>query len=116
MEQLLLHYRTGNPKAPFIHDDLFNFLSSLVQVIIKPEILENCITLTDFKKFDLGKKENVTKGNNFNTGFAASQLIHDLKRMDSVSSSDILNFRQDIYEFVQVVVNKIFERFQLDRL
>lgn len=85
-------------------------------MIIKPEILENCTTLTDLKNFDLGKKENVTKGNNFNTEFAASQLIHDLKRKDSVSSSDILNFRRDIYEFVQVAVNKIFERFQLDQL
>ena len=51
------------------------------------------------------------KANHFNIGFAASQLLHDLKCRDSVSSSDILNFRQDIYEFVQVTVNKIFERF-----
>ena len=27
------------------------------------------------------------------------------------ASSDILNFRRDIYEFVQVTVNKIFECF-----
>ena len=53
----------------------------------------------------------VMKANHFNIGFAASQLIHDLKRRDSVSSSDILNFRRNIYKFVQVTVNKIFERF-----
>ena len=92
----------------FIHDDLFNLLSSLVQVIIKLEIPEKCTTLFNLKKADLGKKENIMKANHFNIGFAAS---HDLKRKDSVPSSDILNFRQDIYEFVQVTVNKIFERF-----
>ena len=51
------------------------------------------------------------KANHFNIGFAASQLIHDLKHRGSVSSSDILNFRQGIFEYVQVTVNKIFERF-----
>ena len=40
------------------------------------------------------------KANHFHIGFAANQLIHDLKRRGSVSSSDILNLRQDIYEFV----------------
>ena len=54
------------------------------------------------------------KANHFNTGFAASQLIHDLKPRDSVSSSDILNFGQEIFEFVQVTVNKIFERFPVE--
>ena len=74
----------------FIHDDLFNLLSSLVQIIIKPEILEKCTTLFDLKKADLGKKKNIMKANHFNTGFAAS---HDLKHRESVPSSDILNFR-----------------------
>ena len=100
--------QTDTPMVLFIHDDLFNLLSSLVQVIIKLEIPEKCTTLFDLKKADLGKKENIMKANHFNIGFAAS---HDLKRKDSVSSSDILNFRQDIYEFVQVTVNKIFECF-----
>ena len=111
LEPFLLHYQTNNPMVPFIRDGLFNLLSSLVQVIIKLEILEKCTTLFDLKNVDLGKKENIMKANHFNIGFAASQLIHDLKYRDSGSSSDILNFRWDVYEFVQVTVNKIFERF-----
>ena len=111
LEPFLLHYQNDSPMVPFIHDDLFNLLSSLVQVIIRPEILEKCTTLFDLKKVDLGKKENVMKANHFSIGFATSQLIHDLKRRDSVSSSDILNFRRDIYKFVQVTVNKISDRF-----
>ena len=111
LEPFLLPYQTDNPVVLFIHYDLFNILSRLAQVIIKLEMLEKCTTLFDLKKVDLGKKENIMKANCFNIGFAASQLIHDLKRRDSVSSSDILNFRRNIYKFVQVTVNKIFERF-----
>ena len=51
------------------------------------------------------------KANHFNIRFAASQLIFDFKCKDLVSSSDILNFRQDIYQFVKVTVNKILEHF-----
>ena len=92
MEPFLLHYQTDNPMVLFIHDDLFNLLSSLLQVNIKVEILKS-VPLFDFEKVDIGKKENIMKANHFTIGFAASQLIHELKHRDSVSSSDILNFR-----------------------
>ena len=78
LEPFLLHYQTDNPIALFIHDDLFSLLSSLFQVI-QYGILEKCTALLDLKKVDLRRKENIMKANHFNIGFAASQLIHDLK-------------------------------------
>ena len=83
MQPFLLHYQTDNPVVLFIHDDLFNLLSSLLQVIIKVEILKS-VPLYDFKKVDIGKKENIMKANHFTVGFAASQLIHEFKHRQCV--------------------------------
>ena len=54
------------------------------------------------------------KANHFNIGFTATQLICDFKHKDSVSSSDILNCRQDIYEFITGYCYKIFKHFPLE--
>ena len=51
------------------------------------------------------------KGNQFDIGFAANQLIRELKGKDSVASADVTALRRNVYEFVKKTVGKIFERF-----
>ena len=41
---------------PFLHDDISNLVFSLLQIVLKPDKLQECETMSDLKKIDLGKK------------------------------------------------------------
>ena len=54
-------YQSDKLMIPFLHDDIFNLVFSLLQIVVKPDKLQECETMSDLKTFDLGKKENLLK-------------------------------------------------------
>ena len=54
-----------------------------MQLIVKPAILDKCVTLTDYKNIDLDDKGSMMKPSDINIGFGSRALITDLKKKDS---------------------------------
>ena len=55
-QPFLTCYQSDKPMIPFLHDDIFNLVFSLLQIVVKPDKLQECETMSDLKKIDLGKK------------------------------------------------------------
>ena len=50
MQPFLLHYQTDDPMIPFLHDDFFSLLFSLLQLIVTPDILDKIKAMSELKK------------------------------------------------------------------
>ena len=46
---------------PFLYDDISDLVFSLLQIFVKPDKLQECETMSDLKKIDLGKKGKLVK-------------------------------------------------------
>ena len=97
---------------PFLHDDILNLVFSLLQIVFKPDKLQECETKSDLEKIDFGKKENLLTACDFNTGFVSTQFIKELKRKDKVSSHEGLSYKRNVYEFVYQLLKKCLIEFQ----
>ena len=107
IQPFLTCYQSDKPMMPFLHDDIFNLVFSLLQIVVKPDKLEECETMSDLKSIDIGKKETLLKACDFNIGFVSTQFINELKRKDKVSSHEVLRYKRNVYEFVVSTVEKI---------
>ena len=114
IQPFLTCYQSDKPMIPFLHDDIFNLVFSLLQIVVKPDKLQECETMSDMKKIDLGKKENLLKACDFNTGFVSTQFIKEPKRKDKVSSHEVLSYKRNVYEFVVSAVEKMFDRIPVE--
>ena len=56
IQPFLTCYQSDKPMIPFLHGYIFNFVSSLLQIVVKPDKLQECETISDLNKIDLGKK------------------------------------------------------------
>ena len=70
--------------------------------------------MSDLKKNGLGKKENLLKAWDFNTGFVSTQFIKELKRKDKVSSHEILSNKRNVYKFVVSTVKRMFDKIPVE--
>ena len=61
IQPFLTCYQSDKPIISFLHDDIFNLVFSLLQIVVKPDKLQECETMSDLKKIDLGKKGKLVK-------------------------------------------------------
>ena len=61
IQPFLTCYQSDKPMIPFLHDDIFNLVFSLLQILVKTDKLQECETMSDLKKIDLGKKGKLVK-------------------------------------------------------
>ena len=54
------------------------------------------------------------KACDFNTGFASTQFIKELKWKDKGSSHEVLNYKRNVYEFVVSTAEKLFIRIPVE--
>ena len=113
IQPFLTCYQSDKPIIPFLHGNIFNLVFSLLQIALKPDKIQEC-DLSDLKKIDLGKKENLLKACDFNTGFVSTQFIIELKRKDKVSSHEVLSYKRNVYEYVVSTVAKMFDRIPVE--
>ena len=114
IQPFLTCYQSDKPMIPFLHDDIFNLVFSLLQIVVKPDKLQECETMSDLKKNDLGKKENLLKLCDFNTGFVSTQFIKELNWKDKISSHEVLSYKRNVCEFVVLTVEEMFDRIPVE--
>ena len=79
-----------------------------MQLIVKPAILDKCVTLTDYKNIDLDDKSSMVKSSDINIGFGSRDLITDLKKKDVINNSLIAKLLTECIVFVVTILKKAF--------
>jgi len=92
VEPFLRLYQTDNPMIPYMYFDLKSLVKQLLEMIIDPKVIEGCKSGKQLKDLDLLDKTNFLPLNKMSIGFAAEQVIQNLKRSDIVRNSQIKEF------------------------
>ena len=106
----LLKYQTRKPMIPYFYHDLVSMFRSVLQLVVKEDVLQKCASGQDLLKIDLDNKETFKKKKEFHLGFSTESLLKDLKRKDMVKSSEVSNFLTNVWKCVVETMKKMFER------
>ena len=96
--------------VPFMNFELKSIIKSLMELIVKPLILEKCKNPTSFKTLDLSKEENLLLNNEIELGFAMKDLLNKLKVKDIVPQHEIAEFKREACCVIRAILDKLFER------
>ena len=101
VKPFLIKYQTDKPLVPYLYHDIVRIIRRLMQLIVKPEILDKCSTFLDYKGVDLDNKNTMVKPKNMNIGFGARSLLTELGRKDKIVNfiSDVRIYNYKKYNF-----------------
>ena len=75
MQPFLTKYQSDKAMIPYLYSDILKLIKKLMQLIVKPNLLEECKNYLDFRRVDLDGKESITKSKNMDIGFAVRSSI-----------------------------------------
>ena len=110
VEQYLRKYQTDKPMIPFVYFDLKDLVIKLLDIIVKPTVINNCKSGKQLKEIDLSNEENLISVGKINMGFAVEDIIRRLKQQDKVSLSQLKAFKEGAQQFVISMLEKLFEK------
>ena len=110
VEPYLRKYQTDKPMIPFIYFDLKDLVIKLLDIIVKPAVINNCKSGKQLKEIDLSNEENLVNVGKINMGFAVEDIIKRLEQQDKVSLSQLKAFKEGAQQFVISMLDKLFEK------
>ena len=110
VEPFLVKYQTDNPMIPFLFFDLKEIIIKLLEIIVKPDVLEKCKSWQKLKDLDLSLDKNLLTDEKLNAGFAVANTLHNLKRKDLIKSYQTKEFLKMIKNFIVSMVEKLREK------
>ena len=110
VEPFLVKYQTDNPMIPFLYFDLKEIIIKLLEIIVKPDVLEKCKSWQKLKDLDLSLDKNLLTNEKLNAGFAVANILHDLKRKDLIKSYQTKEFLKMAKNFIVSMVEKLREK------
>ena len=105
LEPFLREFQGNQPLAPMLYDKLRFIMTSLFKRFMKPEIVDNLKTGSDFVKIDLKKSENHLPVKQVDIGFGAKRALSN----DS-NISEAVNFRSEARQILIGIGCKLQER------
>ena len=109
-EPYLRKYQTDKPMIPFVYFDLKDLVIKLLDIIVKPTVINNCKSRKQLKEIDLSNEENLISFCKINMGFAVEDIIKRLKQQDKVSLSQLKVFKEGAHQFAISMLGKLFEK------
>ena len=110
VEPFLKKYQCDKPMIPFMYTDLKSLIQSLLELVVKQDVLSQCKTGIQMKQLDLCNKENLLNLKDINLGFAVPNIIAKLRRNDTVTLAEVKEFKVGTQKFIIGVIIKLFER------
>ena len=80
---------------PFLEKDLERLHRSLLQLVIKPDVLEKCESPAALLQIDFLHKSIYLKLKDIHFGFSTEEGLKSLQRQDKVSSTDVKAFEKE---------------------
>ena len=112
-EPFLLKYQTKNPMQPYFYTDFVDLFRSVLKLIIKDEVVENCRSGNQLTKIDFGRGNVFKKNRDVTIGFSTESVLSDLKKKDLVKDSNIQDFYDNARKCVVGTIKKMGERCSL---
>ena len=75
VEPYLKMFQSDKPMVPFLYFELKSVIKSLMELIVKSEVLEECKTSSSLKSLDLSKGDNLLHPKNVELGFGVKDLL-----------------------------------------
>ena len=85
VEPYLKKYQREKPMVPFMYVDLKSIAKNLLQLIVKPEVLEKCKTAKQLAEINLDEKGNLLPINKVELGFGAHYSLSRLNVGDIIT-------------------------------
>ena len=110
VEPFLKKYQSDKPMIPFMYEDLKDLVSRLLELFVKPTILEKNKTGKKMMKLNLYDKEILLSAEKINVGFAVESELNYWKKKVNVTAPQIKVFMKGVQRFLCAMVTKLFER------
>ncbi|GBN32375.1 hypothetical protein AVEN_117299-1 [Araneus ventricosus] len=105
VQGFLMKFQAGKPMAPFLYEETYLMLHSLMKRFIK-RVLETNSSANKLLKVDVNQKCNLLPITDVNIGFEARHSPNESKASDTVKS----NFKFLCLSFLQKMTVKLIER------
>ena len=107
----LVKYQSDQSVVPFVHDDLLRLVKRVLLLVLKPDVVDLCTSITALKKIDLNEKANFLKAKEIRLSFSAKECIKNLKKSDLLLSQNLLQvYMNECIIFVTLVPSKLLDR------
>ena len=106
VEPLLLMFQAEKPLSVLLYEKLKVLVSSLLQRVCRPEVLEN--TMAKIMKLDLSSEANLLPESSVGIGFGAKNTIRQVK--STMQALEIRKFRTSAKRMIVEMLKKNFER------
>ena len=90
-----------------MYHDFMRLVKTLMELCVRPEVLEKCKTAKDFQNINLDDKKSLREPKDLVIGFACEHIIKELVDKDLVNITQGKKFKGDGLPFVQGLL-KIF--------
>ena len=95
---------------PFLYTDFVDLFRSVLKLIIKDEVVENCRSGNQLTKIDFERGNVFKKNRDVTIGFSTESVLSDLKKKDLVKDSNIQKFYGNVRKYVVRTIKKMRER------
>lgn len=111
LSPFLVNYQTDKPMTPFLADDLFRLLSTLMRRFVKVDTMNNASTVSKLLQIDATDKKNHKPYNKIDLGFAAEAELKQIQASkEKVSEREIMELREQCKDFLVKTTAKIMEK------
>ena len=108
LERFLRMFQDGRPLVPFLYDELFHLVSSILKLICKPNVYAGIKTASDCFKVDLNNSNDLISPENLELFNSSKEGIR--KNRAKCGVSDILKFKTDCLVFLKTAASKLMSR------
>ena len=110
VEPYLKIFQADKPMVSFIYSELKSLLRNLLQLVVKPDVLNKCKTVLQMASIDCNLKESLLPLSYVELGFGVKAIITKAKRKDTVGNQEFAKFKREGQIFVTSVVKKRLEK------
>ena len=112
IEPHLKKYEADKPMVPFMYYDLKDIVYQLLEIIVKPAVLDFFKAKPQtWKDIDLSKDNNLISARKVDLGFAIDENISNFKKNHPINVDEkISKFTNEVKCFIVAMVSKLFER------
>ena len=103
------NYQTDRPIIPFMMSDLSSVIKGLVQIIVKPQIIQAAQGSKLFS-VDLDDEDTFVTYSKVEIGFSTEKALKQAVKDKKVSDRQVLEFRLECKGFVVKVLKKLLEK------
>ena len=107
LQPYLINFQSDKPMVPYLYTEL---KAIIMELIVKPDLLDKCKNGAQLHRVDLTKEENLLPLKEINLGFGVTDKIKNLRKDDTASNAQIRAFVIDVQSVIVKILGKMFER------